>query len=115
MHSLGLAPDELRVVGGGARSRLWNQIKADVSGLAVSVPEHTETTALGAALLALVGSSSGSTLAQACDSVVRIRERYEPRREARESYDRLYDLYRQVYFSLLPAFDAAAQLTRVSS
>lgn len=110
MHALGLAPGELRVVGGGARSRLWNQIKADVTGLSVSVPEITETTALGAALLALVGIDACSTLGQACERVVRVRERFEPRPEAGATYDRLYALYRQVYFALLPAFDQAAKL-----
>lgn len=40
------------LTGGAARSRLWPQILADVLGYRVSVPEHSESAALGAAILA---------------------------------------------------------------
>ena len=53
LQAIGVDLRELRVVSGGAKSRLWNQIKADVTGLQVNVPEITETTALGAAVNAL--------------------------------------------------------------
>ncbi len=64
---MGLALKQIRVVGGGARSRLWRQIKADVTGLPVALPQTTETTALGAGMLAhggngalvIIGRSSG--------------------------------------------------------
>jgi len=112
MQTIGLELKELRVVGGGARSRLWNQIKADVTGLLVTVPQTTETTALGGALLALVGIGAYDTLAQACDRVVRIGDQFEPQPRAQVAYAELYQLYRQVYFSLLPAFDEAARIDR---
>ena len=43
---------EVILTGGAARSRLWPQILADVLGYRVSVPEHTESAARGAAILA---------------------------------------------------------------
>jgi FGGY family of carbohydrate kinases, C-terminal domain len=43
---------EVILTGGAARSRLWPQILADVIGFRVSVPEHTESAARGAAILA---------------------------------------------------------------
>jgi len=112
MQAIGLELNEMRVMGGGARSRLWNQIKADVTGLLVTVPQTTETTALGGALLALVGIDAYDTLAQACDLVVRIGDRFEPQPAAQADYVGSYQLYRQVYFSLLPVFDQAARLER---
>lgn len=51
------AGQELVLTGGAARSRLWPQILADVLGCPVSVPDHTETAALGAAVLA--GQAAG--------------------------------------------------------
>ncbi len=42
--------------GGGTRSRAWLQIKADVSGCQIEIPPVEETTLLGAALLAGIGS-----------------------------------------------------------
>ena len=43
----------LTIVGGGAKGPLWRQIKADVTGLPVRVPVSVETTATGAAILAV--------------------------------------------------------------
>ena len=112
MQGMGLELEEIRVVGGGARSRLWNQIKADVTGLPVAAPQIIETTALGGALLALVGIGAYDRLAEACEQTVRVRERFEPQPEAQAAYAELYPLYRQTYFSLLPVFEQAARLHR---
>ncbi|TCN01884.1 xylulokinase [Paenibacillus sp. BK033] len=46
----------LRVVGGGVRNRHWLQIKADVSGIALEVPDIPEAALTGAAITAGVGS-----------------------------------------------------------
>ncbi len=109
LAALGLAPRELRVMGGGARSGLWNQIKADVTGLPVAVPHTAEATALGAGLLALLGVGAYATLADACAAAVRITERFEPRPGPAAVYAETYALYREVYHALLPAFDRAAR------
>lgn len=108
MRVVGLDLQEMRVVGGGARSPLWNQIKADVTGLPVAVPEITETTALGAALLACVGVGVYANLAEASEHVVRIRERYEPDPNAQAAYAEPYAFYRDAFFTLLPLFERVA-------
>jgi xylulokinase len=108
LQAIGLPADELRVMGGGARSALWNQIKADVTGLPVAVPANPETTAVGAAVLALVGSGAYASAAEACPQVVRLAEHFDPRPAVHAAYADAYALYRQVYFSLLPAFNQAA-------
>ena len=46
------------LTGGAARSMLWPQILADVLGSPVSVPDHVESAALGAAVLAAAGPGS---------------------------------------------------------
>ena len=43
-------------IGGGARNTFWNQVKADVTGRDLEVPEHVEAVTLGAAILAGMGS-----------------------------------------------------------
>lgn len=108
MQMTGMDLRELRVVGGGAKSRLWNQIKADVTGLQVNVPEITETTALGAAFLALVGIEAYATLLEASEHIVQIRERIDPDPVTQSIYADAYDRYRQTYFALLPVFEQAA-------
>jgi xylulokinase len=48
----GIAPTEVRLVGGGSRSDAWGQLCADIFGMPVSRPVVTESAALGAALQA---------------------------------------------------------------
>jgi xylulokinase len=50
MKTLGLKPSEIRATGGGARSRLWLQIAADVFGTPVVTLKEAEAAAYGAAL-----------------------------------------------------------------
>ena len=109
MRAAGIELRELRVVGGGAKSRLWNQIKADVTGLPVNVPEITETTALGAAFLALVGTGAFATLSEASEHIVKIRECIEPDPANESVYTEAYQRYRQTYFATLPVFEATAK------
>jgi len=50
---LGFTAQEIRLVGGGAKSTLWREIVANVTGLPVRVPKEEEAAALGAAIQAL--------------------------------------------------------------
>jgi xylulokinase len=105
MISLGLPLTEMRVAGGGAKSALWNQIKSDVTGLQVTIPETTETTALGAAFLALVGIGAFSSLWEVSQQLVRITKHFEPNPANQARLQETYQDYRDVYFSLLPVFN----------
>ena len=108
MRRAGLELSELRVMGGGAKSQLWNQIKANVTGLQVSVPEVLETTALGAAFLALVGIGAYASLSEAAENIVRIQQRIDPQPDVQSVYKEAYERYRQTYFALLPVSEQAA-------
>ena len=106
MKDAGLEVRRLTIVGGGAKGPLWRQIKADVTGLPVRVPESVETTATGAAILAAVGSGIHGTMPAAVDAFVAFRpEEHEPDPERREIYDEAYRRYRDVYFALKPVFE----------
>jgi xylulokinase len=109
MQKMGLKLEEIRVVGGGARSSLWRQIKADVIGLPISITQTSETTSLGAAILGLVGSGIVETLAQAIQATVQVVETRQPEPEVQARYEDYYQLYRSTYFSLLPTFELAAK------
>lgn len=108
-RAMGVPVREMRVVGGGARSKLWNQIKADVTGLEVAVPQTTETTSLGAAFLALVGIGACANLQEASERTVRIVERFAPNAGAQARYETPYAMYREMYFTLLPVFERTAK------
>ncbi|MEP6477712.1 MAG: FGGY family carbohydrate kinase [Actinomycetota bacterium] len=105
MKSAGLDVRRLTIVGGGAKGPLWRQIKADVTGLPVRVPESVETTATGAAILAAVGAGLHSSIAQAVDAFVSYRpESHEPDAATSAAYDDAYGRYRAVYDALRPVF-----------
>lgn len=110
MGRIGVATRAIRAVGGGARGRLWRQIKADVTGLPVELPRSVETTALGAGMLALVGAGAFPSLAAAAEATVSLVEVLEPRPEQRAAYEEFYQLYRATYFALEPVFARAAAL-----
>lgn len=109
MKEIGLRIEEIRAVGGGARSPLWRQIKADVCGLPVALPQTVETTALGAAILALNGAGLTHTLDEACDLCVKVVETRFPQAQNTAIYNRRYQTYRAAYFALLPVFEEAAK------
>lgn len=93
----GVQIDELRAIGGGAKSKLWLQIKADITGVPVVAPRITEAAAWGAALLAGSGAGIYSDVKVAAERLLRIDQRYFPDVSKTEEYNRLYLLYRQLY------------------
>ncbi len=103
MTAAGVAAQRVTIVGGGAKSDLWRQIKADVIGLPVRTPTNVETTATGAAILAAVGSGEHSSVADAVDAFVSYEPREnlpDPRRH--EQYLEAHARYRDLYYALKP-------------
>jgi xylulokinase len=101
---LGTRIDELRVCGGQAQSRLWNQIKADVTGLPASVPRLPEVALMGDAICAALGAGLYADLASAGEAMVHLGEILEPNRAHRAVYDELFLIYRDAYTALKPLF-----------
>jgi len=89
---------------------LWRQIKADVTGLPVSITDTAETTALGAGILALVGSGLMDSLSEAVSLTTQVIETRQPDSKTQMVYEEYYQLYRATYFSLLPVFEQAAKI-----
>ena len=104
-EALGLGNQEVRVVGGGAKSALWCQIKADVTGRVLRTLDNPEATATGAAMLAGVAEGTYASLDDAAERLVEFGATYEPRAEMKDVYDESYALYRKLYASLEPVFD----------
>ena len=106
----GLAIDAVRSVGGGARSKLWNQIKADVLGRTILLPESAVGAAYGSALLAGVGVGLLPSSGEAFSRRVRIREHFEPDTENHRRYSDLYAVFRDSYEKLKTCFDETSRL-----
>lgn len=97
-RALGADPLELRSVGGGAKSRLWSQIKADVTGLTVQTTRSGDHAgALGAAILAGVGSGLLASVEEGADTLVRLSEAFQPDPTRVEAYASARRVYGQLY------------------
>ncbi len=101
-RSLGVRTDRVRLGGGGARNALWRQLQADVYGVPVETPEADEGPAFGAALMAGVGVGVWSSLEQACEATIRVRETREPADLSR--YDAPREAYAELYEPLAASF-----------
>ena len=88
---------QIRLGGGGARSPLWRQIQADVYRHDVEIVEAEEGAAYGAAILAGVGAKMWPSVDQACDSIVRVRERVKNQPQVAAAMNASYKAYRRVY------------------
>lgn len=87
----------IRLGGGGARSRLWRQIQADVYGHEVQTVEAEEGAGYGAAILAGVGAKVWESVDSACAAVIRVAERLAPQPDAGEAMDAAYKRYQRIY------------------
>ena len=76
--------------GGGAKSAIWCQMQADITGLPVSIPKEKEAACLGAALIAAVSDGRFTDYAQAVDTCVELTHSYKP-----NSTDRMETKYRR--------------------
>ncbi len=106
VRALRLPIDEVRLIGGGARSSLWRQIVADVLGLPILRLKAEEGAAYGAALLAGVGAGVWKDVPAACRAAVRTGDRVDPQPQAASLYDELYGRYCELYPKLKHSFSA---------
>ncbi|MDR2021126.1 MAG: FGGY-family carbohydrate kinase, partial [Treponema sp.] len=74
----GFPVGEMRLSGGQGKSRLWNQLKADITGVTLLVPEIADGELAGDAAAAALGLGEAADLREAVSRIVRIRERFVP-------------------------------------
>lgn len=102
---LGAPMESVRLGGGGAQSKLWRQIQADVYGRVVETIEADEGAAFGAAILAGVGVGAWNSVDEACDATIRVADRIEPDPDSLQILEKNYQAYKLLYGALKPAMD----------
>ena len=112
MAENGGAVEELRITGGPSKSPLWNQIKADITGRRLLVPESPESELLGNLVLALRSLGDTDSLSETADRVVKIRDIYKPDNTRHEMYTEYYELYRESYRKLKELFGPLGAVKR---
>jgi xylulokinase len=93
--SIGIRVDRVLAVGGGAKSELWLQLKADIfERPVVAVPG--EASSRGAAICAGMGVSAYSGWHEAIAAVVRLGRVFEPRPAMQRQYGDLFEQYKEL-------------------
>ncbi len=100
---------QIRASGGFTRSPLWLQIMTSVLNRELVVPAWGETSSLGAACWALLGSGRLANLDE-LDSLIALQGVYSPAAPDSASYERIYSIYQQIYQALSPQFEPLARL-----
>lgn len=93
----------IRLLGGGARSRLWAQIRADTAQLPVELPGELDTSPVGAGLLAAVASGAAPDIVAAAGLLDHVASTVEPGDGA--AYDAAHARYLSLFEALKPVFD----------
>lgn len=104
VETLGVPVDEVRSMGGGARSDLWLQIKADVLQKPVRRVAAEETACLGAAILASTAAGEYRDVYEATSHMVRPGAIFIPNSETTSVYKTAYRHYLRLYEQLEPLF-----------
>lgn len=86
----GIDLDYLYFCGGNSKSDFLMQIQADVLGKTVHVPRVNDSTAVGAAILASIGTGYYSTLDKAVNNMVNQGKVFEPRKSPNKKYEKHY-------------------------
>jgi xylulokinase len=111
IRASGVAVEELRLNGGGARSPFWRQLIADVFGIPVVTVNSTDGPAYGAAVMAAAGVS-GRSIPELCEAWIRTVTREEPRAAASAAYEPYYDAYRSLYGTLQSTMHRLTELAQ---
>jgi xylulokinase len=110
IREMGVAIDQVRLSGGGARNPLWRQIQADIYGCDTHTLNSTEGPAFGVALLAQVGTGGFSSVPEACDATIRTVESTSVDPKVKSFYDQAYSIYGKLYRDLRESFREISEL-----
>ncbi len=93
--------EELRIDGGGANSPLWRQIMSDCTGKTVVLPRSRDSTVIGAAMLAAVGSGVYGSFNEAIGNMYHVEEKRQPIPENASLYEEKYQIFEKLLLSEL--------------
>lgn len=92
----------LHATGGGAKSRVWMQMKADILNVPVTALESSEAGAVGCAMTVGVVTGVFASLEEAAKAMVHVRHVYQPRPEVHARYEEVYQRYKNLYNAVRP-------------
>ena len=102
LEKAGIRPDKLRATGGGASSKVWMQMKADMLNVPIISLGNAEAGAAGCAMMAGIAIGVFRDLQDAANVMITESAVYYPREKQHEEYSRQYARYRELYKAVRP-------------
>ena len=99
IHNNGIRLNNIIATGGGAKSPIWCQLYADITGLPVRIPAEKEAACLGAAMIAAVADGKFADFNDAAKELVSFTKEYTP--NPCEHYERKYRRFCKLYEAAL--------------
>lgn len=96
--------------GGSAQDSVMAKLKAELWGVEIAVCEENDTSALGAAMLAMVGNGEYASLSDAIEKTVCYKTIAKPSGEYKEILLKRFEIYKNLYKNLKQSFDAFSAL-----
>lgn len=93
----GVVSDEIIMTGGGAKSRLWIELTANIAGIPIKVMEETQGASMGAALIGLKALGAFKSYREGFEIIKKDVYRVYPRKDGREFYKQKYNNYLEGY------------------
>lgn len=97
LQMAGININTLRAVGGGAKSDLWLQIKADIMQRKVERLSINEAGTLGTAILAGVATGVYKSLKEASNSLIKVKKEFYPNPKFKKVYEENFNRYKKIY------------------
>ncbi len=100
LSKAGINMDRLTICGGGSRSPMWLQIRADLFNIPIDLLEVEEAGTLGAAIMAGAACGIYKDIQDGVDNLVRIKNTYYPEKKNSIIYSEQYEKYKRIYKSV---------------
>ena len=102
LEASGLHFQMLHATGGGAKSEIWMQMKADMLGVPITALKTVDAGTVGSAMLTGIAAGCFSDLSDAAAHMIKKTKVYTPCREMHEKYKKVYQKYRKLYHAVRP-------------
>lgn len=110
MESIGISTNKVRISGGGAKSKLWRQIIANILNKEIVTVSTVESAPYGVALLSAVGVNHFKDVEEACKICVKEIEAVTPNHKETEVYKEYYEVYKSLYGILKSTFNDLSKI-----
>ena len=103
-RSLGIGITRSKICGGGAKSKLWRRMFANILNVTLEIPVTEQGPGMGGAMLAMVACGEYASVPDVCGKLVAVKSTVEPEPELVAKYEDRYAKFRKIYPSLKTLF-----------